>query len=149
MRLLMAKGLWSCLDAVQPVLQRPYELLMQRNKKDEAMGLIAMNISDGLLFHLDGLTTPRAMWDKFATLFGTMNQFRILQIDAEFTSLIPESFTSIEDFLMKFKSLRSMLQVAGKPKSDDECIFLILSKLRGPYQIFTSTFYSTMDALGA
>ena len=33
-------------------------------------------------------------------------------------------------------------------KSDDECIFLILSKLRGPYQIFTSTFYSTMDALG-
>ena len=69
------------------------------------MGLIAMNISEGLLFHLDGLNTPRAMWDKFSTLFGTMNQFRILQIDAEFTSLIPESFTSIEDFLMKFKSL--------------------------------------------
>ena len=113
------------------------------------MGLIAMNISEGLLFHLDGLNTPRAMWDKFSTLFGTMNQFRILQIDAEFTSLIPESFASIEDFLMKFKSLRSMLQVARKTKSDDEYIFLILSKLRGPYQIFTSTFYSTMDALGA
>ena len=69
------------------------------------MGLIAMNISDGLLFHLDGLNTPKAMWDNFSTLFGTMNQFRILQIDAEFTSLIPESFTIIEDFLMKFKSL--------------------------------------------
>ena len=93
------------------------------------MGLIAMNILDGLLFHLDGLTTSRAMWDKFSTLFGTMNQFKVLQIDAEFTSLVPESFISIEDFLMKFKSLRSMLQVAKKTNSDDECIFLILSKL--------------------
>ena len=64
------------------------------------MDLISMNILDGLLFHLDGLTTPRAMWDKFS-----MNYFRVLQIDAEFTSLVPESFTSIEDFLMKFKSL--------------------------------------------
>ena len=97
------------------------------------MGLIAMNISDGLLFHLDGLTTPRAMWDKFSTLFGIMNQFRVLQIDVDFTSLVPKSFTSIEDFLMKFKSLQSILHVARKTKSNDECIFLILSKLRGPY----------------
>ena len=82
---------------------------MQHNKMDEAMGLIAMNILDGLLFHLDGLNEPRAMWDRFSTLFGTMNQFRILQIDVEFTSLIPESFTSIEDFLMKLNSLLSML----------------------------------------
>ena len=63
---------------------------MQCNKMDEAMGLIAMNILDGLLFHLDGLTTPRAMWDKFSTLFGTMNQFKVLQIDAEFTSVVPD-----------------------------------------------------------
>ena len=78
---------------------------MQKNKMDEAMGLISMNISNGLLFYLDGLTTPKAMWDKFSTLFGTMNQFRVLQIDVEFTFLVPESFTSIEDLLMKFKSL--------------------------------------------
>ena len=82
---------------------------MQRNKMDEAMGHIAMNISEGLLFHLDGLNTPRAMWDKFSTLFSIMNQFRVLQIDADFTSLIPESFTNIENFLMIFKSLQSML----------------------------------------
>ena len=78
---------------------------MQCNKMDEAMGLIAINISERLLFHLDGLNTPMAMWDKFSFLFGTMNEFRILQIDAEFTSLIPKSFTNIENFLMKFKSL--------------------------------------------
>ncbi len=72
---------------------------------DEAMVLTALNILDRLLFHLDGLTTPRAMWDKFSSFFGIMNQFRFLQIDVELTSLVPESFTNIEDFLMKFQSL--------------------------------------------
>ena len=42
---------------------------------DEAMGLIALNISDSLLFHLDGLTTPKAIWTKFHNLFGTVNEF--------------------------------------------------------------------------
>ena len=69
-------------------------------------------------------------------------------MDAELTSLSPRNFLTIEDFLMKFKSLRAVLQGCGKNKIDDECIFLILSKLRGQYQIFSSTFYSTMDALG-
>ena len=49
---------------------------------------------------------------------------------------------------MKFKSLHAVLQGCGKNKIDHECIFLILSKLRGQYQLFYSTFYSTMDALG-
>jgi hypothetical protein len=115
---------------------------------DEAMGLIALNISDSLLFHLDGLTTPRAYWLRFQTLFGQVNEFRALQLDAELTSLTPDHFPTIEDFLMKFKSLRTLLQGCGKNKTDDECIFLVLSKLKGQYQIFSSTFYSTMDALG-
>ena len=60
-RLLMSQGLWSCLDENQPILQRPFEVLQHKNKMDEAMGLIALNISDSLLFHLDGLTTPWAI----------------------------------------------------------------------------------------
>jgi len=147
-RLLMSRGLWSCLDEQQPALTRPFEVLHHRNKMDEAMGLIALNISESLLFHLDGLNNPRGYWHKFETLFGQVNEFRALQLDAELTSLSPSSFPTIEDFLVKFKSLRAVLQGCGKNKADADCIFLILSKLRGPYQIFSSTFYSTMDALG-
>ena len=33
-------------------------------------------------------------------------------------------------------------------KKDKECIYLILSKIRGNFYIFSSTFHSTMDALG-
>ena len=40
------------------------------------------------------------------------------------------------------------LKGSGKKKEDKDCVYLILSKLRGPFQIFASTFLSTMDALG-
>ena len=73
------------------------------------MGLIALNISDSLLFHLDGLTTQRAIWMKFQSLFDIVNEFRGLQLDAELTSLTPTNFPTIEDFLMKFKSLHTLL----------------------------------------
>ena len=112
------------------------------------MGLISLSIEEGLQFHLDQCTTPQEMWDKFHDLFGTVNEFRALQIEAELTSLAPDAFPSIEDFLMRFKQQRSLLQGCGKVKSDKECIYLILSKLRGNFQIFSSTFHSTMDALG-
>ena len=87
------------------------------------MGLIALNISYSLLFHLDGLTTPRAIWTKFYNLFGIVNELWALQLDVELTSLSPASFPTIEGFLMKFKSLCIVLQGCGKNKIDDECIF--------------------------
>lgn len=64
-------------------------------------------------------------------------------------SLLPNSFPTIEDFLNKFRTTRFVLHRCGKTKTDLECIHLILSKLRGPFQFFASTFYSTMDDLGA
>ena len=56
------------------------------------MGLIALNISNSLLFHLDGLTTPRAIWTKFYNFFGIVNEFWALQLDVELNSLTPTIF---------------------------------------------------------
>ena len=53
-RLLQSTGLWSCLDVVQPILHRPFEVMQNRNKMDEVMGLIYLQVSDSLQFHLDG-----------------------------------------------------------------------------------------------
>jgi len=36
---------------------------------------------------------------------------------------------------------------SGKNKKEDECIYLILSKLKGPFHVFASTFLSTKDAM--
>jgi hypothetical protein len=67
----------------------------------------------------------------------------------ELSSLIPYEHASIEEYLTKFRLLVAQLKGCGKTKSDEKCIFLILSKLKGPYHIFSSAFYSTMDALGS
>ena len=87
------------------------------------------------------------MWTKLDGLFGTVNEFKAFQIEVELISLIHDYFPSIKEFLMKFKKLRSLLQGCGKIKIDTKCIYLILSKLHGNFQIFSSTFYSIKDAL--
>ena len=109
-RLLRSKGLWSCLDVMQPTFFSVYQNLHHRNKMDEKMGLFALQVYDSLQFHLDGCNDSLDMWTKLDGLFGTMNEFRELQIEVELTSLVPDAFSSIEDFLMKFKQQRSLLQ---------------------------------------
>ena len=103
--LLQSKGLWSYLGVMQSILQRPFEVMQHKNKMDEAIGLISLWVSNSLQFHLDGCNTPLAMQTKLGDLFGTMNEFRVLQIKVELTSLVPYSFPSIENFLMKYTKI--------------------------------------------
>ena len=84
-------------------------------------------------------------WNR---LFGRDNEFRAMQLEMDLSFLIPDEHASIEDYLTKFKSLIARLKGCGKTKSDSECIFLILFKLKGPYHVFCFSFYSTMDELG-
>jgi hypothetical protein len=70
-------------------------------------------------------------------------------LEEELSSMVPDENASIEECLMKFRLLVTQLKECGKTKLDEEFIFLILSKLKGPYHIFSSSFYSTMDALGS
>ena len=97
------------------------------------MGFIGLHVSESLLFHLDGCDTPKERWDKLASLFGKINEFRALQLEVELSSLVPDEHASIEDYLAKFRSLLAQLKGCGKPKFDNECILLILSKLKGSY----------------
>ena len=76
------------------------------------------------------------------------NEFQATQLEMDLSSLIPDEHASIEDYRTKFKSLIVQLKGCGKTKSDSECIFFILSKLKDPYHVFCFSFYSTMDALG-
>lgn len=147
-QLLQSNGLWKTLTENQPTFTKEMEKFAYQNKLDEAMGLIGLHVSDSLLFDLDGCDTPKESWDKLASLFGKINEFRALQLEAKLSSLVLDEHASIEYYLANFRSLLAQLKGCGKPKSDNECIFLILSKLKGSYQVFSSTFYSTMDALG-
>jgi hypothetical protein len=69
------------------------------------MGLIGLHVSDSLLFHIVDCKTLKASWDKLASLFGKVNEFRALQLEVKLSSLVPEEHASIEDYLTKFKLL--------------------------------------------
>ena len=50
--------------------QQYLEKLKYLNKLDEEFGFMCIHISRELLFHLEGLRTPKEAWEKFEPLFG-------------------------------------------------------------------------------
>ena len=40
------------------------------NHLDEAFGFMCIHISRDILFHLEGLRTPKEVWDKLESMFG-------------------------------------------------------------------------------
>jgi hypothetical protein len=63
-------------------------------------------------------------------------------------SLNPNDFPSIEDYLSKLKTLILLLQDYKIDMKDDQCIYIILSKLGSAYCVFVTIFCSTREALG-
>ncbi|KAH9292456.1 hypothetical protein KI387_042361 [Taxus chinensis] len=146
-QLLQSHGLWRVFDDTVPAFTTEKDKYLYACKQDEALGLITLNVADNLQFHISAATAPKEVWEKFESLFGKINEFKLIQLDHELNSLSPSDFPSIEEFLSKFKEIRSQLKAGGRTKKDDECIYTILTKLKGPFSVFTSTFFSTMDAL--
>ena len=58
----------------------------------------------------------------------------MLKLEVELSSLVLDEHSWIKGFLTKFKLLLSQLRGCGKIKIDEECIFVILSNLNGPFK---------------
>jgi hypothetical protein len=63
-------------------------------------------------------------------------------------TLSPNDFFCIEDYLSKFKTLKTLCEECKIKIEEDRCIYLILSKLGSAYSVFVSTFYAMQEALG-
>ena len=110
------------------------------NKKDESFGFLCLSVSQDLLFHLDGLKTPKEIWDKLETLYGKQDDLRVYQLKNELMSLHPSNFKTLNDFFTKFKQTILLLKQCKMEKADDQLILTILSKLGVDYSVFVSTF---------
>ena len=75
------------------------------NKLDEAYGFMFLSISRDFLFHINGLKTPKEIWDRLATLFDKQDDLRIYQLENELIYLNPAKFKTMNDFITKFKHL--------------------------------------------
>jgi hypothetical protein len=117
------------------------------NKSDRARGIIRMSISSDLRFHLQGIDALDAAWTKLKVVFGKHNIIRAHHIEDQLMTLSPNDFSCVEDYLSKFKTLRLLCIDCKKDIKEDQCIYIILSKLGNAYYVFVSTFYATRDAL--
>ena len=75
------------------------------NKLDEAYRFLFLSISRYFLFHINGLKTPKEVWDKISSLFDKQDDLRVYQLENELVSLHPSNFKTLSDFFTKFKNL--------------------------------------------
>ena len=74
------------------------------NRLDEAFGMLFLNTSRDLLFHVDSLGTPNEFWLKIESLFGKTDEMIGHKHENELISLSPAHYETIEDFFTKFKA---------------------------------------------
>ena len=106
-----------------------------------------MSIAQDLQFHILEIDTLDEALEKLKTIFGIQNQIRAQQLENELLTLDPNNFSSIEDFLSKFKSIRIILEGCKVKKEDGSLIYCSLAKLGPAYSVFFSTFHSTREAI--
>ena len=98
----------------QPVEQNKF-----LNHCDEAFRYLCTYISRDLLFHLEGLRTPREAWEKLDSLFNKQDELRGHILENELVSLHHSSFDTIEKFVSKFKSLMLQCKQCGIEQKDE------------------------------
>ena len=72
---------------------------------DEAYEFLCLSISQYIIFHINGLKTPKEVWDKLSSLFDKKDDMRIYQLENKLISLHPTNFETLNDFFTKFKHL--------------------------------------------
>ena len=75
------------------------------NCLDEDFGYLCTHISRDLLFHLEGLRTPKEAWEKLEFLFGKQDELRGHILENELVALHPSNFETVQQFFTKFKFL--------------------------------------------
>ena len=114
------------------------------NRRVEAYGILCLSISRDLLFHFDGLTSPKEVWENLEEVLENTNEMIRHQIENELISLSPSSFESLQLYFSKLKALVLQLKQFGIEKKEKQPVFTILSKKLGPdYSVFVLTFHAT------
>ena len=103
--LLRSKGLFRIATDQEKKPKDEDKVAKWENRQDQARGLIGMSISPDLRFHIAELDTPKEALEQITKVFGIKNEIRAHQLENELLTLDPNNFSSIEDFLSKFKTL--------------------------------------------
>ena len=97
------------------------------NFLDEAFGYLCTHISKYLLFHLEGLRTPKEDWENIEVLFGKQDELRGQILENALVALHPINFETVQQFFTKFKSLAIQCRQCGIERKDEKNVLSILN----------------------
>ena len=103
--LLRVKGLYRVTMETEADPNAAADKIKWYNRRDEAYGLLCLSISRDLLFHLDGLTSPNEVWEKFVEIFCKTDEMRGHQIENELISLSPTASNPCNSIFPSLKPL--------------------------------------------
>ena len=126
----------------ETVPHHPIEKNNFLNWLDEAFGFLCTHISQDLLFHLEGLKTPKEYWENLESLCGKQDELQGNILENEIIALHPRNLEFIQQFFTKFRSLVLQCKKCGIERKDEKLVLSILSKLGLEYSVFVSTFHS-------
>ena len=116
------------------------------NQLDESFVFLCAHISRDLLFHLEGLNTPKEAWEKLELLYIKKYELQGHILENELVYLHPSNFETIEQFFTKFKSLALQCRQCGIERKDEKNVLSILIKLGSGYSVFVSIFHSKWES---
>ena len=137
------KGFLRIILGTEAEPHHPAEKNKFMNRLDESFGYLCTHISRDLLFHLEGLWTPKEYWEKLEVLFE--EQDKLLRghiLENMLIALHPSSFDTIQQFFTKFKSLVLQCRHCGIEIKEEKHVLSILSKLGIEYSLFVSILHS-------
>jgi len=102
---LRSKGLYQVTMGIQLEPNSVVEKAKYFNRLDEAFGMLCLDTSREILFHIEILGTSNEFWVKFESLFGKTDEMRGHHLENELISLSLAHYKTIEDFFTKFKAL--------------------------------------------
>ena len=136
------KGLYRVTMGREVKPRQHLEKLKYLNKLNEAFGFMCIHISKELLFHLEGLRTPKKIWEKLEFLFGKHDELRGHNLQNQLIALQPNNFKTIQQFFSKFKSLVMQCNQCRIDKKDEQLMLSLLSKIGPKLSVFIFTFHS-------
>ena len=111
------------------------------NHLDEYSSYLCTHISIDILFHLEGLRTPKKYWENIEDLFGKQDELRGHTQENELVALHPSIFETIQQLFTKFKFLALQCRQVGIERKDEQYVLSILNNLSSVYSIFVSIFH--------
>ena len=89
------------------------------NRLDEAFSFMCTHTSQDILFHLEGLMTPKESWDNLESLFRKQDELRGHILENDLIALQPNSFETIQQFFTKYKTLVLQCKQCGIERKDE------------------------------